>query len=223
MSVELIIGRRAVLNDGLYEALCEYRHDVFIRKMGWELTGRRTGQEEDEFDTSDALYIVCRDIDGRICGSARLLPTTRPYLLGNVFSHLAAEPLASSPAVWELSRFSSTSTRDARDLARMLFLRALDVAGQEGATRVVGVMSLAMERLCRSFGVQIDRMGVPQRHRAATIVACSVSLPLLGTMTSATARLRRTFSGSHRLPLGMVTTAVTARSLRPVMTRQGAA
>ena len=53
------------------------------------------------------VYVVGEEA-GRVVGCARLLPTTRPYLLGEVCPQLLnGMPPPSSPEIWELSRFAA--------------------------------------------------------------------------------------------------------------------
>ena len=75
---------------------------------------------------SQTVYVIAVDHTDRIRGSARLLPTDQPYLLGEVFpSLLECEP-PSSREVWEMSRF--TSVARPRDLGCEVFVRALATA-----------------------------------------------------------------------------------------------
>src|SRR5690606_14870461 len=66
------------------------------------------GIEQDQFDRPDTVYVIAVSDKGNVIGCARLLPTEKPYLLGEVFPALlnGLEPPA-SPEVWELSRFAA--------------------------------------------------------------------------------------------------------------------
>ena len=80
---------------------------VFVERFGWALH-TKNGMESDQFDRQDTVYVVAQDDRGHVSGCARLLPTTRPYLLGEAFPQLLnglAPPC--SPDVWELSRFAA--------------------------------------------------------------------------------------------------------------------
>ena len=180
-----ITGTRAEISTNLYEALSRYRFGVFVQRLGWPLPACEAGREQDEFDTSDAVYVVAvADRGGDVCGCARLLPTTRPYLLSQVFPHLVDGPLPSSPFVWELSRFSALPARAARpgrSLQRELFQTALYEAGSRGARQVVGVVSPAMMRVCRGFGADLVRLGSLQLDHGFSVLACAtdVSVPVI--------------------------------------------
>ncbi|MCK1654664.1 GNAT family N-acetyltransferase [Bradyrhizobium sp. 149] len=80
------------------------RFEVFVRRRkldhsSWE------GLEFDEFDTPAATYLVWRDPERVVRGVARLLRTTRPYMLRTYWPHLVESGvLPSSPGIFEVTR-----------------------------------------------------------------------------------------------------------------------
>jgi len=79
--MQLLTGSHVELPIETFSRLSTYRYEVFCKKLGWQLNV--TGDEEtDQFDRADTLYVVAKNDLGNICGCARLLPTTKPYLLG---------------------------------------------------------------------------------------------------------------------------------------------
>jgi acyl homoserine lactone synthase len=157
--IEFVVGRRADLCDALYDQLLQYRHEIFVRRLGWDLPGRapKRAREEDEFDTSHTVYLAATR-GGHVVGCARLLPTTQPYLLEHVFPDLlGGEPVPRARGVWELSRFAAGSTRaagrsDEGSLARAVFQLALFTGHVLGAHRLIGVASARVERFCARNG-----------------------------------------------------------------------
>lgn len=139
--------------------------------LGWQLEGRGDGMELDQFDRPDTAYVIARDESGEVIGSARLLPTTGPYLLGEVFPQLLhGLPVPSSPAVWELSRFAAVDLAARRTSALSQFsspiavglLRAaIRVAADRGAERLITVSPLGIERLLRRAGFHAHRAAPP--------------------------------------------------------------
>ncbi|MFG3594505.1 acyl-homoserine-lactone synthase [Bradyrhizobium sp. RDI18] len=74
------------------------RHEVFVRRRGLPHSSYE-GLEFDEFDAPAAKYLVWRDEDRVVRGLARLLPTTRPYMLSSYWSHLVEDGnLPASPS-----------------------------------------------------------------------------------------------------------------------------
>ena len=98
-------GTRHQLPPSLFEQIGQYRREVFIERLGWELN-TTNGMELDEFDGPDAVYVCSHDDDGLVNGVARLLPTTGPYLLEKVFPQLWAGPclLYTSPSPRDRTR-----------------------------------------------------------------------------------------------------------------------
>src|SRR6478609_7239049 len=105
--MEVLAGRPHELTSQLIESVERYRYKVFVEMLGWQLD-TPPGLERDQFDHADTLYLAARDAQHNVVGTARLLPTTQSYLLGDVFPQLmgGATP-PNDPLVWELSRFAA--------------------------------------------------------------------------------------------------------------------
>lgn len=63
------------------------RHRLFVERQGWEVPTVRD-LEYDEFDTPAAQYLIWIDSKGETRGAARLLPTTRPYMVKKLWPEL---------------------------------------------------------------------------------------------------------------------------------------
>lgn len=99
----LFTGRQLQDQPAMREKIGRMRHEFFIEELKWELESR-DGLEFDQFDTENTVYIVYEE-QGQIIGCLRILPTTEPYLLSEVFPHLAGGYIPSAPHVWEISRY----------------------------------------------------------------------------------------------------------------------
>jgi len=166
----LVSGNTSQLPPGLEVALATYRHRVFVDALQWQLPVEN-GLERDQFDRDDTLYVVARDLKGEVCGCARLLPTTKAYLLDDVFPYLMnGFPAPHSHEIWELSRFSTmpvsetpaVSREDARVRFCRLFAAVVEIAAAYGATRLITVTALGVERILRSVGIHAHRAGPPR-------------------------------------------------------------
>jgi acyl homoserine lactone synthase len=184
--IQILIGRTSELPSGLDATLAQYRHKVFVERLGWQLpveTGV-VGQERDQFDRSDTIYVVGRTPEGEICGCARLLPTTGPYLLGEVFPHLlAGQWVYGAPDVWELSRFAAVSggqdsetIAEGRTNARTLFAAAVACAAKHGIRRLISVTYISMERWLRRMGVHVHRAGPSAIVDGEPVCACWIEI-----------------------------------------------
>jgi N-acyl-L-homoserine lactone synthetase len=90
--------------------LIEMHHDrkrVFIDQLGWRLPTVGSWLEVDEFDNEYTVYLIaCSADDDRHLASVRLLPTTRPHMLGSLFAGLSEHGPLVGDDVWEISRFT---------------------------------------------------------------------------------------------------------------------
>jgi len=187
--VQYISGTSTSLAAEVLAGLARFRHRVFVEMLGWELQ-TRDGLELDQFDRADTVYVAARNEHGAVVGIARLLPTTRPYLLRDVFPQLLHEqPLPCTSAVWELSRFAavdfdSTRTTPVSQAAAQvsspvavgLLREAMRVAAELGAERLITVSPLGVERLLRKAGFRAHRAGPPIVVEGHPVFACWIDL-----------------------------------------------
>ena len=177
-------GSALQLPKSLEHALAAYRHKVFIESLGWELPTAETGLERDQFDRPETVYVITQDGQGRINGCARLLPTTQPYLLGEVFPQLLnGAPIPCTAEVWELSRFAAVnpSAADKKEqfqvnLTKTLLAAALRCAEAHGAKRIITVSPVGIERLLHRYGVHVHRAGPAMVIDGYPLFACWIEL-----------------------------------------------
>lgn len=189
--MKTVCGRKTDMSDAAYKDLSAYRYEVFVNRLGWPLDCP-VGQEQDQFDRADTEYVLARQDDGTICGCARLLPTDKPYLLGEVFPVLMhGQALPADASVWEVSRFatwaSSASGAEGSSLGldtdndlmrtRLLAHAVLERAAELGAKRLITVSPYGMERLLRRVGVDARRSGPPVMWGGQLLIACWIDVP----------------------------------------------
>lgn len=181
--LETMIGSAAQLSPGLTAALASYRHAIFIEKLGWQLPVV-DGQELDQFDRPDTVYVVGSIEGGAVCACARLLPTTEPYLLGEVFpSLMGSAPVPCAPDIWEISRFSSYilgedpgSLELAHRNTRALLAEVVRFAYANGVRRLITVSPLGVERLLKRLKVHAHRAAPPQLIDGKPVFACWIEV-----------------------------------------------
>ena len=180
----ILTGTSTQLQVGVESDLAAYRHKVFVEHLGWELPSAQSGLERDQFDRPDTLYIVAKDSDGSICGCARLLSTEQAYLLGSVFPELMGnQPVPCSPEVWELSRYTTQvvdgqamSRLEARERFGALLKTVVEAAIERGAKRLITFSFTGVERLARSFGIHVHRVGAAQLVDGKPVLAFWIEL-----------------------------------------------
>ena len=177
-------GKTERLPNGLFPKISNYRRKVFVEKLGWDLQVK-SGGEQDQFDRSDTVYVVAQDTHGHIVGCARLLPTNRPYLMGEVFPQLLnGLPPPCSPDIWELSRFAAVDLNNpsaergqlSSPIAVELLQESIECAAAHGAKRLITVSPIGIERLLRKAGFHAHRAGPPMIIGGHPIFACWIEI-----------------------------------------------
>lgn len=179
-----IYAKASQLNVIDLNQIFSYRYAVFVERLQWSLPDAAAGLEVDQFDHDNTHHVCLRD-SGAIVGYARLLPTTEPYLLSEVFPELmngAATPRTS--AVWEISRVSSLDLRSPSERGRqadvgglLAVLRAaVECALEHDVTSLVSVSAVAMERVLSRLGVNASRVGPTMHLHGHSVVALRLEL-----------------------------------------------
>jgi acyl homoserine lactone synthase len=144
------------------------RARVFQDRMGWDVAVTN-GLEKDEFDALDPAYVIALDDDYRVIGCARLLQTTGPHMLSDVFhAILDGEPPLRSATMWESTRFcvdreTLAGRRGKHTVARTtteLMCGILEYAQASGISDIITVIDPVMDRILhRSDNAPYDYVG----------------------------------------------------------------
>ncbi len=174
------------LRTDVLENLYRFRTEMFYNRLKWDVN-IANGLEKDQYDEADPVYLFSHNQQHEIQSCARLLPTTRPYMLREVFSQmLQGEAAPQDETVWELSRFAvipSGSTAQPQQaifhpMTFRLMQEAVDFADQTGIQRYVIVTSVALEKLLRRIGLSMRRFGLGQPVWIGNVlsVACWIDI-----------------------------------------------
>ena len=163
------------------------RYRLFVERQGWDVPAYR-GMEYDEFDTPAARYLLWLDEQGETRGAVRLLPTTRPYMLQQLWPQLLYGTPPASEAVWEATRFGCDRSLGARQ--RRVAVTGLLCAMQEfglrhGIVRYLVVMPLRLlRRVVVAAGGEVTVLGPERRlgKRRAAASYLTVSQDVLAEM-----------------------------------------
>jgi N-acyl-L-homoserine lactone synthetase len=165
--------------DRTLRAMFEDRKSVFVDLLKWNVPVLNERFELDEFDDSHATYLIIADADGDHLGSARLLPTTRRHILGDLFAQLCAAPPPAAPDVFEITRFCLSRRLDAasRRLTRNRLVSALAWhALERGISTYTGVAELSWLQQILAFGWDCRPLGLPVRLECGTIGALAIEI-----------------------------------------------
>ena len=134
------------------------RADQFSRRLGWPVTVNAAGEERDQYDPLNPLYVIWERPDGLHGGSMRFLPTTGRTMVNEHFSHVNGGHRIESPFIWECSRFCLSPGADSRASAA-LALGAGELMAQMKLEHYVGVFDSRMERIYRLMGLEPEVLG----------------------------------------------------------------
>lgn len=165
-------------NDML-RAMFEDRKSVFVDLLNWDVPVLDGRFELDEFDDSHATYLIIADEAGDHLGSARLLPTTRPHILGSLFGSLCAAPPPMGPHVYEISRFCLSRRQNAasRRLTRNQLVSGLvSHALETGIRTYTGVAEMGWLQQILAFGWDCRPLGAPVRSDCGLLGALAIEI-----------------------------------------------
>ncbi len=161
-------------------AMFAARKQVFIDQLQWDLPALDGRFEIDHFDTPDARYLILLDPeDLRHRASARLLPTTAPHLLGDVYPQLCADGPPVGDGICEISRFCldpAQTPAECRDARNQLVTALADYALQHGIGEYVGVAEAGWYHTISKFGWRCRTLGPVQRDGKSRILALSIAI-----------------------------------------------
>ncbi len=117
--IRLIPGARAKLFPREIDAMFRSRALIFSERLGWEVVVKDE-RERDRFDDENPLYLNSVDPEsGQYWGSLRLLPTTGPNMLRDVFPFLLSDGrVIEGASIWESSRICAIAVEGQPERAR---------------------------------------------------------------------------------------------------------
>ena len=194
-------GRTSLGNDGTLRRMFEDRKNVFVDLLKWDVPVLEGRFEVDQFDDEQATYIIIADECGDHLGSARLLPTVRPHILGDLFAELCAAPPPRARDTFEITRFclSRRQASKARLETRNQLVSALAWHALEVKIRTfTGVAEMAWLQQILAFGWDCRPLGVPARSKSGMIGALAIDIT---AETPALLAAKGIWRQPHRAPM----------------------
>jgi acyl homoserine lactone synthase len=170
-------GLHAALLDSMYRL----RAEVFHHRLGWEVRVE-DGREHDWFDLIGPYYLVAHRDGFDALGCCRLLPTLGPNMLRDIFPFLLDDtPMPAASDIWEVSRFAISSLCSQggfgfSEVPSSILAEMILFAGRQQITSLVGVTSAPVERMLKRMGLQVERLGTPQR--IGQVVSLAFRIPV---------------------------------------------
>lgn len=151
--ISYIYADTLAAHPALKSSMLQDRRIQFQERQNWEVRINSKGEEIDEYDAMNPLYVICHDGAGRHMGSMRFLPTVGKTMVNDHFTHLSGGGTITSPLIWECTRFCiSPSANNAGQIAAKLMLAGCEMGLQFGLTHSIGVFDARMVRIYRRIG-----------------------------------------------------------------------
>lgn len=141
------------------------RADQFHTRLGWEVSVDENGEERDEYDTLNPLYVIWQNADGSHGGSMRFLPTTGQTMVNDHFLQLTDGVAIQSPLIWECTRFCLARGASPQ-VSAALMLAGGEIMQNFGIEHFVGVFDARMIRIYRRIGASPEVLGSDGEGRA---------------------------------------------------------
>lgn len=165
--------------DAAMRAMFAARKRVFVDMLRWDLPVLEDLYEIDQFDTPAAEYLILLGNSGEHRASARLLPTTGPHLLGDLYPWLCEDAVPRGPAIREISRFciDPDQTPSERRGARDELVTALaDYALRREISDYTGVAEWNWFQKIMRFGWSCEPLGNAADEGACKLVALQIRI-----------------------------------------------
>ena len=164
LAADAVNARHVPLIEGMYRL----RHTVFSERLKWTSLNP-DGREVDRYDSINPVYLICRNTDNDVVGCWRLLPTTGPYMLKDIFSHLLGDEAAPEEEdVWEISRFAiDPNLRQYQSLGAVshivghMLVDLFDFSERNGVRRIVAASDIRFDRILARAGLRTRHFAPP--------------------------------------------------------------
>lgn len=161
------------------ETMFADRKAQFVDFFRWDVPVVDGRFELDQFDTSDAAYILVVDGRGQHEASLRMLPSWLPHLLGDIFPHLCVTGVPIGPATWESTRLclpSRHGTARRRELRNALISAMADFALARNIEHITGVIPEAFRREVLAMGWRAEPLGPALRVDSGAVGAFRIEV-----------------------------------------------
>ena len=163
------IDPRSEADQGIMSDIFRLRYRVFCEEKDW-IPSHPDKVDIDEFDIPEAHHLACLSDKNEVLGYLRLLPTTGPYMLKDVFPVLLGGQAAPNDScIYESSRFviDSKKVRDRNHYSSIagvtsaLLIGLFKFARTKNMKAVVSVVDISVEKILRRSGLATTRYAPP--------------------------------------------------------------
>ncbi|NTJ35918.1 N-acyl-L-homoserine lactone (AHL) synthase [Agrobacterium rhizogenes] len=143
------------------------RKKVFFDQLGWDVTVSGP-HERDAYDALRPAYLMwCDETETQLYGTVRLMPTTGPTLLYDVFRSTFGDISLVAPDIWEGTRMCIDTEKIEMNLPELepsrafglLLLALCECAQHHGITTMISNYEPQLRRLYKRAGLQVEELG----------------------------------------------------------------
>jgi acyl-homoserine lactone synthase len=177
--IHVEFGASALSERATLAAMFRARKEVFVDLLKWDVPVIDGEYEIDSFDDERAEYLIVTSEQGRHLGSARLLQTEGPHILGTLFPFLCAGRVPEGRGILEITRFCLDLHQPAaaRRLTRNRLVSALvTFALDRGIHTYTGVAEITWLQQILAFGWKCRPLGIPQKLDGRMVGALSIDI-----------------------------------------------
>ena len=187
--LHIVDAAQARASDALLRTMFAARKRVFVDLLKWRVPVIDGRYEIDQFDDEHATYLLLADAEGGHLGSARLLPTTRPHILGDLFPALCDGDAPRGDDTWEITRFCldrSLRASERRRIRDTLVTALAEHALSKGIAHYTAIAAVGWIAQILSFGWSSRPLGLPRLVGSELLSALIIDID-----ETTPARLRR--------------------------------
>jgi acyl-homoserine lactone synthase len=160
-------------------AMFAARKQVFVDLLKWNVPVVAGTYEMDCFDDDEATYLIVADPDGAHLGSARLLRTDRPHILGSFYPDLCAEGVPCGARIREVTRFCldrSLKAAQRREVRDTLVSALADHALANDVEAYSAIAQMGWFQQILAFGWRCRPLGLPRHCDGALLAALRIDI-----------------------------------------------
>lgn len=164
-------------NSGDYSELMEgvwrFRHRQFVERLGWTELDSEDGREKDRFDTDDTVHLVlARGLE--IVGYSRLLRTSRPHLLSDVYPEIMdGRDWPRADDIYEWTRCICADGAEAFggvQASHLLITGVLEFCLTSGIRGMIVETHPRLVNWMRETGYEVETLNAPQTFNSVPVV-----------------------------------------------------
>ncbi|WP_068087205.1 acyl-homoserine-lactone synthase [Novosphingobium rosa] len=167
------------IRDEVLRSMFAARKAVFVDLLKWDVPVLADQYEIDQFDNPQANYIIMSEPDGKHLGSARLLQTTGPHILGEFYPHLCTDTPPSGPDIAEITRFCldrRLKAAERRKVRDNLVCALADYALEHGIRTYIAIAETPWAMKILNFGWDCTPLGPPSMVEGAALMALRIEI-----------------------------------------------